>query len=372
MRRIAVPLFIVLSISCSGAEERGAEAASLTPSFPVASPQTRDVVIEREYVADVRAAKHAEIRARFRGTLESVAIDEGQPVKAGQTLFTIGARVREQELEVARAAKMGAEAELQAAELELKNTQLLADKNVVSTAELSRAQSKIKLLRAKVEEAKAAAGRAGVEVDRARIRAPFDGVVDRIPRKAGSAIGEDELLTTVTDAREILAYFAIAEREYLELLKQPGSRPERVTLKLADGSTFAEVGQIDAIGSEIDADTGTIAYRARFPNRDGLLKHGSSGKVVLSTTLRGALVVPQKSTFEVQGIVYVFALDAQNVPHARKIEIQERVDDAYVISGGIGAKDRFVVEGVQKIKDGVRIEVRAATATAATPAPSRG
>lgn len=358
--------------ACGAPEEGNAEASSLAAPFPVASPQIRDVVIDREYVADVRAARYAEVRSRFRGTLESVEVDEGETVEAGRTLFTIGARVRQEELAVARAARAGAKAELEAAKLELQNTQLLADKNVVSAAELARARSKVKVLEARLAQAKAAAERAAVEVDRARIRAPFDGVIDRIPRKEGSAIAEDELLTTITDAREVFAYFAITEREYLELSRRRGEKPETVGLVLADGSTFAQRGEIDAVGAEVDADTGTLVYRARFANPDGLLKHGSSGKVVLSTTLHQALVVPQKSTFEVQGNVYVFALDGDNVARARKILVEKRLDDMFVIAGGLDTRDRFVLEGVQKLEDGVHVEVQEKAAASATPAVPRG
>lgn len=356
--------------SC-GRGESAVDTASKRETFPVAAPEVRDIVITHEYVADVRAARHAEIRSRFRGIIESVAVDEGQAVKAGQVLFTINARARKQDLAVARAAAVAVEAELQAAQLEVDNIQILADKNVVSPAELARAKSKVQMLRAKLDEARAATGRTAVEVDRAEIRAPFDGVIHRIPYKAGSVVDENAQLTTIGDTNEVLAYFSIAEREYLELQKlDAGSAPRGVRLTLADGTTFSHEGVIDAVGTEIDAATGTIEYRARFPNPERLVKHGSSAKVVLEKKLRGALVVPQRSTFEVQGDIYLFTVDPGGTVHARKIDVKERVDDVFVIQG-LGPGDRFVLEGVQKIKDGVRIDVRAPTA-AVPKAASRG
>lgn len=366
-------LWGALGLGCPscGRGESAVSAASERETFPVAAPEVRDIVITREYVADVRAARHAEIRARFSGIIESVAVDEGQTVKAGQTLFTINARARKQDLAVARAAAVAVEAELQAAQLEVDNVQMLADKNVVSPAELARASSKVQMLRARLDEARAASGRTAVEVDRAEIRAPFDGVIHRIPYKAGSAVDENAQLTTIGDTSEVLAYFAIAEREYLELQKlEAGSAPRGVRLTLADGSGFPHEGVVDAVGTEVDTATGTIAYRARFPNPERLVKHGSSAKVVLEKKLRGAIVVPQKSTFEVQGDIYLFTVDLDGAVHARKLDVQERVDDVFVIQG-LGPNDRFVLEGVQKIKEGVRIDVRAPTAAAPTAA-SRG
>ena len=358
MHRLSViPLAVTLLTSLPACtESEGASEVEARPELPVGSPQTRDVRIERAYVADVRAARHAEVRSRLKGILEVVGVDEGQAVKAGQALFTINARVRKQEVEVSRAAVLGAQAELEAAELEVQNVQLLKDKNVVSEAEVARARSKVRTARARVEQAKATAARAGVELDYAQMRAPFDGVVNRLPYKAGTAIGEDDLLTTITDTREVLAYFAIAEREYLEDMRAQGADTRRAAvLELADGSRFEHAGTIDAVSSELDAATGTITYRARFPNPKGLVRHGSSGKVILESTIGGALVIPQKATFEVQGDVYVYVVDAAAIARARKIDVRARVEDVFVVGGGLKRDERIVLEGIQKVRDGMRV-----------------
>ena len=359
---IALPALLSLITACSRTEAREEE---LPARFPVAVPEIKDTAIEREYVAEIRAVRYAELRSRFKGILESVSVDEGQPVKAGQTLFTVNARALRQELLVARAATLGAEAELKAAQLELQNTKLLQEKNVVSSAELALAEAKVQMLRAKVEESKATAERAVVELGFAEVKAPFDGVINRVPRKAGSAVGEDELLTTITDTSEVFAYFRITERESLEYVASDSrDRSDGVALKLVDGSRFPNEGVIDAIASEFDRETGTLAYRARFANPTGTVKHGSSGKVVLRSDLRGALLVPQKSTFDVQGDLYVYVVDSHDVPRARKIFVKARVDQAFVIDRGLEEGERFVLDGVQKVRDGSRIEVvapRAAT-----------
>ncbi len=349
-------LSLLATSACGGDSGSRAEAAALPVPFPVASPEVKTVKVVHEYVAEIRAVRHAELRSRFRGILESVGVDEGQPVKAGQKLFTINARARKQDLAVAAAATLGAAADLHAAELDLENTQLLADKNVVSNAELARTKSKVQGMRARLAQAKAAQARAGVELDRAVISAPFDGVVDRVPHKTGSTIDEDDLLTTISDTREVLAYFAISEREYLQFLQVPaGQRPKQVSLELADETRFPAPGEIDAVGSEIDRDTGTLTYRARFPNPDGVLKHGSSGTIVVETELQNAILVPQRSTYEIQGDQYVFVVAQDSTVHARKIGIKARLEDTFAVDSGLGPGDRFVVEGVQKLKDGMKI-----------------
>jgi membrane fusion protein (multidrug efflux system) len=354
----------VLLVGCGARADSAPDPEAVLGAFPVATPAVKDVSVERSYVAEIHAVRHAELRSRLRGILESVSVDEGQAVKAGQTLFTINARARKQDLELAKAASLGAAAELKSAELDLANTQVLADKDIVSSAELARARSKVDMVRAKLAQTRAAQARSGVELDYACIRAPFDGVVHRVPRKAGSAIAEDELLTTISDTREVFAYFSISEREYLSYLRSAqGTRPRTVSLELADGSAFDHVGEIDATDSEIDSQTGTLTYRARFPNPDGVLKHGSTAKVVLATQLHDALVIPQKATFEIQGDTYVYAVDSHNIVHARKITVRARLADSFAIESGLTKADRIVLEGVQKLREGLEIEVQPPAST---------
>jgi RND family efflux transporter MFP subunit len=355
-------VFVCVLAACGRGD---APAADEVPRFAVTTPELRDAVIEREYVAEIRAVRHAEVRARFKGILEAALVDEGQAVKAHQTLFSVNARALRQELLVAKAALLGAEAELRTAQLELQNTRLLHERNVVSPAEVDLADSKVQTLQARALEAKANAERAAVELGHAEIKAPFDGVVNRVTRRAGSAIAEDELLTTITDTSEVFAYFRISEREYLEdQAAQPGDRPRTVGLRLADGRVFPSPGVLDATTNEFERETGTLAYRARFPNPTGTLKHGSSGKIVMTTDLPNALLVPQRATFDVQGSLYVYVVGRDSVARARKIGVTTRLGDAFVVADGLARGERFVLEGVQKIKDGKRIELLTPTAAA--------
>lgn len=343
---------------CEQQAKATTEEVPTVEAYPVASPTVSDAVLEREYVAEVRAARHAEIRARVKGIVEVVAVDEGQHVEAGQHLFSIGARHLKQDLAAARAATAATKAELQAARLEQENTQLLFDKNVVSAAPLGQAKARAEALEAKLEELSASAGRAKVQLGYARITAPFSGIINRIPNKAGSAVAEEELLTTIADTGEAYAYFRISERDYLRHKSElQGDGSAAVRLKLADGSMFSGGGVIDAVANEFDRETGTITLRARFENENGTLKHGSSGKVLLETRIPQAILVPQASTFEVQGNVFVYVVDENDVVHARKIVPKARLDKHFVVESGLTAADQFVVEGVQKLSDGAKIEV---------------
>ncbi len=348
----------LLSLACGASSSAKATEAEAKPSFVVVSPKPAEGDYEREYVGEVHAVRYAELRSRLPGIIDSVAVDEGQRVKAGQLLFSLSARAQEQELAKARAQAKSAEAELSLSRLEQENTKMLFDKNVVSNAELLLAGSKADALAAKLEEARASANQVGINLTFAKVRAPFDGVVNRIPRKAGSVVAEQDLLTTLADTSEVYVYFRVSEREYLEYTGgEEHERPKAVSFKLADGSALPEAGAIETAESEVSRDTGTLAFRAKFPNGRGALKHGSSGKVVLKTPVKSALLVPQKSTFERQGRIYVYALDAQNQVRAQEIFPKVRLKDAFVVASGIAAEDRFILEGVQKVKEGTRVDV---------------
>lgn len=253
----------------------------------------------------------------------------------------------------------GAEAELGAAELERDNVRVLLERDVVSPAELARAEAEVRVLQARVEEARAQAGLAEVQRDLALVAAPFDGVVNRVPLRVGSTVAEDHLLTTLTDPSEMFAWFHLSEREALEwsTLREE-DRPQEVSLVLADGTVFPHVGRIDAAASELDPATRNLALRARFPNPDRVLRHGGSGKVVLRSEIRDAVFVPQRSTIDVQGNHYVYVVEQGGVPRARRIVPRARLGDDFVVSGGIGADERFVLEGVQKVRDGEPIATR--------------
>jgi RND family efflux transporter MFP subunit len=335
-------------------------------TFPVAAPGRATATYQRQYVAEVRAIQRADVVARVKGRIRSVAVDEGQRVEAGQLLFAIDDAELRQELRRTRAAVTSAAAELKAAETERDGARMLLAKRIVSPTEVALLDAKIQALAAKLEEARASEDQAAIDLSYAEVRAPFAGFVNRLPKKAGSLVADGDLLTTITDASEVFAYFRVPEREYLRYVAtDDDGRSKDVAFLLADGTRLAGAGVIDALETEVDPATGTIAFRARFPNPDNVLKHGSTGKVVVTTVVNDAITVPQKSTFEVQDHLYVYVVDADGTARARKIVPKLRLDGAFVIDSGLDPHERFVVEGVQKLKDGTRVAVRSGDGDAA-------
>lgn len=340
MKRIVMfaSLFALLyQTGCTSKKEEKEEVGKYTAT----SPLRMDTSFTKEFVSQIRSVRNIEIRAQEKGFLQNIYVDEGQFVKAGQLLFKIMPRIYEAELQKA-------EAEAKAEEIEVQNTNALVDKNVVSKNELALAQ-------AKLDQAKAEVALAKVHLSFTEIRAPFDGILDRIPKKLGSLIDEGELLTSLSDNRQMFAYFNVSEPEYLNYetnVKNRGSN--KVSLLLANGNTLPYKGEVETIEGEFDSETGNIAFRAKFPNPDKLLKHGETGKVLMTMPFKNALLIPQKATYEIQDKNYVFVIDKNNQVHSVQITLLGRIPDIYVVEG-ISADDRILLEGVQKVKDDEKV-----------------
>jgi len=324
-------------------------------TFPVVNPIVCDTVYAEEYVADIQSIQNVELRARVKGFIEKIHVDEGHAVKAGQILFSISDRAYQEELKKANALLKNAVAESKVAEVELKNAKRLVDENVVSSSEQEMAKAKWEAALARVEEAKAAVSSAENHLSFTEVRAPFAGIINRIPNKEGSLVDEGMLLTTISNNEEVFAYFNMSEQEYLEFIRESKKNNNyKVTLIMADDQPYDHEGKIETVESEIDKNTGTIAFRARFANPDRLLKHGASGKVLLNRTLKEVLLIPQKATFEIQENLYVYVVN-NNVIELRKIIPKVRLPQCYAIGSGLTRHDNILYEGIQLVKEGQQI-----------------
>jgi len=330
---------LVLFAACKGKQEDIKEEGKYTTT----SPLIMDTSFVKEYVAQIQSIQNIEIRAKVKGYIERINVDEGELVKEGQLLFTI--RPREYEAELLKV-----KAQVKTAELEMQNTKTLADKGIVSKTELS-------LAIAKLDEAKADEALAALYVSYTKITAPFSGVVDRLKFKVGSLIDEGTLLTTLSNNKEVYAYFNVSEQEYLDFKSKGITEVKNVAnLILADGQMHKYKGNIETIEGEFDNSTGNIAFRAKFPNPELLLKHGETGKVQLPISIKNALIIPQKATFELQDKVYVYVVDNKNKVHSKCISIKQKLSNLYIVESGLTEKDIIILDGIQSAKDEQEIQ----------------
>lgn len=315
-------------------------------SFLVTSPLRRDTEITREYVSQIRAIQHIEVRALERGYLQGIFVDEGQLVKDHQKMFQIMPLIYQAELQKAQA-------EAEFTQIEYTNTKLLADGNVVSPNELA-------LAKAKYDKAKAELALATVHRGLTEIRAPFEGIMGRFQVRQGSLVDEGELLTTLSDNRSMWVYFNVTEAEYLDFKTSESAAEMPVKLLMANGAVFDQPGKVEVIEADFNNETGNIAFRATFPNPKGLLRHGETGKILMSKPVTNALVIPQQATFEVLDKKFVFVVEDQDDKHvvrSREIVVAEEMPHVYLVGRGLSEHDKILLEGLRKVKDGSEIDL---------------
>jgi membrane fusion protein (multidrug efflux system) len=309
----------------------------------VTSPKAKDVIITHQYVCQIHSRRHIKVRSLQSGYLEEVPVKEGQAVKKGEVLFKVAP--------ILYKAKLDAElAEAKLAELDLRNVERLFKDKVVSQDEVAR-------FRAKLAKAQAKAKLAGAELNFTMVRAPFDGIIDRLHEQQGSLITERDVLTTLSDNSSMWVYFNVPQARYLEYVAGPGKDKEgKIELVLANGSKFKQTGKIGAIEAQFNNENGTIPFRADFPNPDGLLRHGMAGNVLIHRTLNNAIVIPQRATFEALGKRYVYVVDKDGVAHQREIVVRHELAGIFVIDRGVGVDDRIIFEGARQVRDGEKVE----------------
>lgn len=357
---VAAGLLAAALGGCTAKAEQ--DTAEAPPEVPVVTLKTSSQSLHRDYVADIQAVRNVEVRAQVAGFLEHIYVDEGKPVKKGQPLFRINASAYRNRLSQAQAAVASAQAQAAAVRVESDRVKLLVDKNVIAKTELKLINSKIREADARVADARAGEAAAHLSLSYTLVRAPFDGVIDRIPLKMGSVVEEGTLLTTVSDLSSVFAYFDVAEGSYMNYTKARREHPElhsdSVRLSLANGEVYPLMGHIETAESEFNPNTGSIALRARFPNPDRLLKHGASGKVRLTDQLPAALLLPQKAAFEIQDQNFVYVVDQAGVTHTRSFKPQTRLGDFYVVKEGLKPGERVVYEGAPELHDQQRIKAK--------------
>lgn len=338
----ALGMILLLLSSCQETEHESKHEEM--PRLEVSNPIQKDTVIFREYVCQIHASRHIELRALERGYLEKIFVDEGQSVRKGQPMFKIMPNVYEADLQ-----KYKAEAEV--ARIEYQNTKMLADKNIVSANELA-------LAKAQLAKADAEVALAETHLGFTDVNAPFSGIMDHLHAREGSLLEEGELLTTLSDNSKMWVYFNVPEAEYLDFaLSKQDKGQKKVDLEMANGRLFPHPGKIEVIEGEFNHETGNIAFRAAFPNPDGILRHGETGNILMHVPYQSALIIPQKATFEILDKKYVFVVKDDHTLEQRKISISEELPHLYIVDGGLKSSETILLEGLHRVNNGQKIEV---------------
>lgn len=311
------------------------------PTFEVSKPLVKDLTMNDEYVCQIRAIQHIEIRSLEKGYLEKVLVDEGETVRQGQLLFQIKPNVYEADVQKS-------EAEVELSKIELQNNQALVDKDIISSTEASMSAAKLAKVEAELALAKTHLGFT-------EIRAPFDGLIGRFGDiRLGSLLEENELLTTLSDTHRLWVYFNVPEAVYLDYMENKRLVP-KVQLELANKEIYPEAGTIEAIQSDFNSTSGNIAFRASFNNPRGLLRYGQTGKILWPKKIKQAIILPQKSTFEILDKRFIFVVDKSGVIHEREIKVAREAPNIYIVASGIKPDEMYLLERQNKLDKGDKI-----------------
>ena len=351
-------LFLIAGFftSCNRGHEKKSGSRNSTLVVKLAATS---IEVAQSYVADVQAVQFVEIKPKVEGFVEDVLVDEGEHVKKGQVLFKLSSAELYEEVKEAQANYKQVQAELKMAEVEADRVKRLVEKDIISPIRLEQALAEADVARLRVQQAKSRLLRAETNYSYTTITSPFEGYVDRIPFKVGSLVTPSSLLTSLTDVSELFAYFKINEKEYLEYKRTQLSGVEQpeynnLELILSDQTTYPYKGTVETVEGDFERGTGSIAFRARFANPDRLLRHGVSGKIRMLTEMEDVILVPQRSTFEIQDLTYVYTVDEEGKVSVRSFEPLSR-HGAYYVTKDLPDNTLIVYEGVQQVSDGMVI-----------------
>jgi membrane fusion protein, multidrug efflux system len=310
----------------------------------VTSPMAKDVVITRPYVCQIHSRAHIDVCALEDGYLMPIKVKEGQAVKERDVLFEV--------VPVFYKARWDAAvAERNLAKLELANTVRLFKKQGVS-------ENEVKLFEAKLAKAQANADLLEAEFNFTKVRARFDGIIDRQKEQEGSLVKEGDILTTLSDNSVMWVYFNVPEAQYLEYMtsSEEEKKDRKIELELANHNKFPRPASALTIEGQFNNQTGNIPFRADFENPLGLLRHGQTGTILIHRPLKNALVIPQRATFELLDKRYVWVVGEDDVAHQTLITIKHELEDVFVINSGLNEKDKIVLEGVRQVEEGGKVE----------------
>jgi membrane fusion protein, multidrug efflux system len=364
MNKIITLSLIALFLASCADKNAGAPAAA-PATLPVLDIAYASANTETEYPVAIQGKTDVEIRPQVSGTLDKIFVDEGAYVTAGQPLFKINDNPYRQQYNNAAASLNAAEASVINAQLEVEKLTPLVANKVVSDYQLKTAKANLAIAKATVAQSKAIVGTAQINLGYTIIKAPVSGYIGRLPKKQGSLISpaDPESLTTLSDTKEVYAYFSLSENDFINFKSQykgntindklKGLAP--VSLVLSDDSVYPQVGRIDMVDGQFDKTTGAITLRAKFPNANGLLRSGNTGKVKISIQHSNAIVIPQDATVEIQDKVYVFLVDKKNAVTRQPVVVSGKSGTDYLIKEGIASGDRIVLKGFENLPDGATI-----------------
>ncbi len=354
----------IIFSSCTSGNQQTQNTAA--PEVPVAIVNQADALVYTEYPAKLEGQTDVEIRSQVSGILEKIFLEEGTYVEKGTPLFQIDARPYQEEYNNAQGELLAARAEVATAKIEVEKLTALVHNKVVSPYQLKTAQAVYDAAMAREKQAQAKTVNARITLGFTTIKAPVSGFVGRLGKKAGSLVSPSDAqpLSYLSDNREVHAYFSVGEADFVVFkdglkgtsIAEKLKNTSAVTMMLSGGKAYPQTGKLDMVDAAFDKSTGAITLRATFPNSQGLLRSGNSGRIKLGLKQPGVIAVPQAATFELQDKTFAFIVDKSNRTRQVALTISGSAGNTYYISNGLKTGDRLVLKGLETLKDGMPVK----------------
>lgn len=338
--------------------------AGKVPEYAVEELQPITANLTTTYPATIRGKQDVEIRPQVSGFITKLCVDEGATVRKGQTLFIIDPTQYQSAANTARAAVATAKAAVSTQQMTFDNKKELNKKQIISDYDLSMAENALLQAKAQLAQAQAQLTAAEQNLSFTQVKSPSDGVINNIPYRLGALVSPSiqTPMTTVSEIDEVYVYFSMTEKELLAMTKSSGSLKEEISkmpaikLQLIDGTEYGLEGKVDAVTGVIDQTTGSVSMRAIFSNKEHILRSGGTANILIPYHLENVISIPQSATVEIQDKKFIYTLQPDNTLKYTEISIFN-LDNGkdYLVTSGLSAGDKIVIEGVQNLKNGMKI-----------------
>ena len=341
----------LFAVGCKNGNQQasGAMGAAAPKELPVITVGEHRTTANLSFPVNIEGVVNSPVQAKISGYITKVLVDEGQAVSQGQPMFQL-------ETQTLNQSAASAKAQVEVAQVEVNKIRPLVEKNIVSKVQLETAL-------ANLQRAQAAYNEIASNIGFAVVKAPVSGVVGAISYREGALVtANNTVLTTVSDVKDVYAYFSMNEKDYLSFLTQTKGATTKeklanfaeVSLVLANGQLYDHKGKIQTVTGQIDPTTGSIQIRATFPNPDRLLTNGNSGTILIPQTFDKSLVIPEVAVFEQQGKIFAYKVEDNTIKQT-VVTLKNRADNLAVVETGLKAGDVIIVQGLNGVRTGDKV-----------------